>query len=118
MTDSPEFGNPRPRSATSADGKSSDSVLTGLGKATWSEEEGVSYEVALDVINDVVGAYSGLIGREEASPDPDGAKIASWRRVKVAWAHKRRELSPADPKAVASVRREAAGLLRTPSDHR
>lgn len=118
MTDSPESGNPPPRPAPAGGRKSSDGVLAGLGKSTWSEEEGVSYEVALDIVNEVVGAYSGLIGREEAAPSPDAAKIANWRQAKLAWAQKRRELSPTDPQAVASVRREAAYLLRTLSDRR
>ena len=110
-----EEPRPRPTAESSKDGGSqgSQSILDGLGKASWSEEEGVSYEVALDMVNEVVGAYSGLIGREEASPSPDTAKIAAWRQAKVVWAHKRRDLSPADPQAVQAVRREAADLLRT-----
>ncbi|ADB35604.1 hypothetical protein Kfla_6612 [Kribbella flavida DSM 17836] len=121
MKDSFNTGEPRPRPtagiSNEGDSPNSESILGGLGKATWSEEEGVSYEVALNVINEVVGAYSGLIGREEASPSPNATKIAAWRQAKIAWAQRQRDLSPADPQAVQAVRQEAADLLRTLSDH-
>lgn len=88
------------------------SVLEGIGSAAWSEEEGVSYEVAIESINLVVGAYSGLIGDEENAAAPDAGRIAAWREAKLEWAARRRALSPGDEAAVRAVRREAADLLR------
>lgn len=86
MIESSDSDRPRPRPDASGVEKlaGSESVLAGLGKASWSEEQGVSYEVALDSVNEVIGAYSGLIGREEASTEPDAAKVADWRQAKVA----------------------------------
>ena len=88
------------------------SVLEGIGTSPWAEEEGVSYEVALEAVNRVVGAYSGLIGEEESAAAPDADKIAAWRQAKLEWADRRRALSPDDAAAVQAVRREAAYLLR------
>jgi predicted hotdog family 3-hydroxylacyl-ACP dehydratase len=98
--------------APSASPDASRSVLEGIGSAAWSEEDGVSYEVALEDINRVVGAYSGLIGDEENAASPDAGKIAAWRQAKLEWAARRRALSPGDAVAVQAVRREAADLLR------
>jgi hypothetical protein len=111
----PEAGRLRPADS-SGDSPSGESTLAGLGKATWSEEEGVSYEAALDIVNEIVGAYSGMIGREEAAPSPDATRIAAWRQAKLSWARRRNDLSPADPQAVQAVRLEGADLLRTLSD--
>ncbi|MFI5711784.1 hypothetical protein [Kribbella sp. NPDC051620] len=90
-----------------------DSVLANLGQATWTAEEGVSYEVAVEGINLVIGAYSGLIGREEATAEPDRAKIENWIQEQHAWSDRRRALSPADQEAVRAVRQECRALLAT-----
>jgi hypothetical protein len=87
------------------------SVLAGLEAATWSPEDGVAYEVALEGINQVVGAYSALIGREEASDTPDAAAIESWRTAQGEWAQKRRALSPVDRAGVDQVRAACSALL-------
>lgn len=89
-----------------------DSVLaSGLGQTSWSAEEGVSYEVALEGINQVIGAYSGLIGRAESAAESDQEAIDRWTSEQRAWADRRRTLSPADPEAVQAVRQECITLL-------
>ena len=88
-----------------------ESVLGRLGAVTWSPEDGVAYEVALEGINQVVGAYSGLIGREEASDSPDITAIDSWRTAQGEWASIRRALSPADIDGVKRVRALCRTLL-------
>jgi hypothetical protein len=120
MTDAFNHQGPRERSADrdpAAGTAPARSVLAELGEATWSDEDGLSYEVALASINEVIGAYSGLIGREEASPHPDTTKLAAWRQAKLAWAQKLRVLTPADPPAVQAARHEAAEALRSLSHH-
>ncbi|MFG1913029.1 hypothetical protein [Kribbella sp. NPDC048928] len=92
-------------------------VLDGVGPADLSDADGVSYEVAVEAINRVVGAYSGLIGDEENAAAPDAGKIAGWREAKLAWAARRRALSPGDAAAVQAVRREAADLVRALTGH-
>jgi hypothetical protein len=88
-----------------------ESVLARIGTATWSPEDGVAYEVAVEAINQVVGAYSGLIGREEATDSPDATAIESWRTARGEWARRRRALSPADRAGVDRVLEECSALL-------
>lgn len=88
-----------------------ESVLSRLGPVTWSWNDGVAYEVALEGINQVVGAYSGLIAREEASENPDTEAIESWRTARSEWVRERKALSPSDRAAVDQVRAESAALL-------
>jgi hypothetical protein len=88
-----------------------ESVLARLGPVTWSPEDGIAYEVALEGINQVVGAYSALIGREEAAEIPDIAAIESWQAAQAEWANTRRTLSPEDRAAVERVRAECSTLL-------
>lgn len=117
MEDSFDSKGDRPQPAGGSGASPSDeSILAGLGEADWSQDDAVAYEVALDIVNEIIGAYSGLIGREEASPSPDATRIAAWRQAKLAWARRRNDLSPADPQTVQAVRLEGADLLRTLSD--
>jgi predicted hotdog family 3-hydroxylacyl-ACP dehydratase len=88
-----------------------ESVLARVEPATWSPEDGTAYEVALEGINQVIGAYSALIGRAEASDALDSAAIESWRTAQGEWAQKRRALSPADRAGVAQVRAACSALL-------
>ncbi|MGW4699800.1 hypothetical protein [Streptomyces sp. NPDC004285] len=84
-------------------------VLAWMGTASWSAEEGTAYEVALEGINHVVGAYSGLIARAEKAGDSAWAsELASEQG---AWAARRMSLTPADPNAVAAVTAESARTL-------
>ncbi|MFE5592320.1 hypothetical protein [Streptomyces sp. NPDC056549] len=84
-------------------------VLAGMGTASWSAEEGTAYEVALEGISHVVGAYSGLISRAEKAGDSTRARQLAAEQG--AWAARRKSLTPADPAAVAVVTAEAAQTL-------
>jgi hypothetical protein len=95
------------------DNRTDDSVLAGMGQVTWSAEEGVSHEVALEGVNQVIGAYAGLIGRAESAAEPDRDAIEAWGAEQHAWAARRRALSPADPEAVQATLQECATLLAT-----
>src|SRR5262249_23688942 len=88
-----------------------ESVLSRLGPVTWSWNDGIAYEVALEGINQVVGAYGGLIGRGGASDDPDREAIESWVAAQNEWEDKRESLSPADRIGVDRVKAECAALL-------
>ncbi|MBV6700220.1 hypothetical protein KV557_24475 [Kitasatospora aureofaciens] len=87
-----------------------DPVLGGLGTATWTHEEGISYEVALEGINHVVGAYAGLIARKRTT-DPESPAITAWKEQQEAWERRRRSLHADDHQAVAAVRAECKALL-------
>ncbi|MFF6903312.1 hypothetical protein [Streptomyces hydrogenans] len=85
------------------------SVLASMGTATWSAEDGTAYEVALEGINHVVGAYSGRI--REAREAGDGEKALVLLEERAAWSKKRRSLSPADRSAVDALTAESAEVL-------
>ncbi|MGW3100008.1 hypothetical protein ACWDCC_41960 [Streptomyces sp. NPDC001102] len=86
------------------------SALQNMETATWSPEDGTAYEVALEGINHVVGAYSGLIAEAETAADTERAEqlAAEQRR----WAARRKSLTPADRAGVDAVTAECARLLR------
>ncbi|MFI8101232.1 hypothetical protein [Streptomyces sp. NPDC086023] len=87
-----------------------EAVLGSLGPAAWSEEDGRAYEVALDGINQVVGAYSGLIAAAERAGEAD--RVRGLRQEQARWSAKRLDLTPADRQEVDAITAEAAGVLR------
>ena len=86
-----------------------ESVLRNMGTATWSAEDGTAYEVALEGINHVVGAYSGLIA--EAETEADAARVENLTAERRGWAARRGSLTPADRAEVDAVTAECARLL-------
>jgi hypothetical protein len=87
-------------------------VLGDLEGFTWSTEESVAYEAAIEAVNGAVGAYTALIKAEESKPVPDPAVIAAARSGRAECARWRKELNPADHTAVAAARRRFADLAR------
>ena len=86
-------------------------VLAGLGPVSWSPEDGVAYEVALEVIQQVIGAYSALIAKEESRAASDASLIESWEQEQGRWAGRGRELDPADRRGIDQVVAECQALL-------
>jgi hypothetical protein len=91
-------------------------VLAGLGSASWSGEDAVRYEIALEGAGQVIGFYTELIAREQAAGTPDAAAIADWRRAQQAWAVRRRELTPSNVDEVAAIHSDGEDLLAEPDD--
>jgi zeta toxin len=89
-------------------------VLAELGSASWSVEEAVRYEVALEGAAQVIGFYSDLIAREEATGTVDA--IARWRQAQQAWAVRQRELTPLAVGEVAAIHSDGEDLLAEPDD--
>ncbi|MFD9248125.1 hypothetical protein ACFV0D_40690 [Streptomyces sp. NPDC059556] len=67
-------------------------VLGSMGTANWSAEDGTAYEVALEGINHVVGAYSGLIAQAQAAGDAERAQALIGEQG--AWAARKKGLTP------------------------
>lgn len=86
-------------------------VLAALGPVAWALEDGVAYEVALEVIQQVVGAYSALIAKEESADAPNTLAIEAWEREQGQWVRTGRELSPADRTGVDRVTAECQALV-------
>lgn len=87
-----------------------DPVIKNLRPHTWSSEESVAYEAAIEAINGVVGAYSSLITEAEHRGAQDEA--AEYRRLRAACHQERRALRAEDSEAVARVRATYAARLR------
>ncbi|MFE2011299.1 hypothetical protein [Streptomyces sp. NPDC059491] len=87
-----------------------DSVLAGMGTASWPAEDGTAYEVALEGIAHVVGAYSRLIAAAEKAGD--AARSGELTAEQGAWAARRKSLTPGDRGEVDAVTAESALLLQ------
>lgn len=88
------------------------SVLSQVQPFTWSSEDSVAYEAALEAINGAVGAYSAVIAAEEAKPAPDPAVISAARDGQAECARWRDRLDPADRADVAEARRRFSELAK------
>jgi hypothetical protein len=86
------------------------SVLSELESFTWSSEDSVAYEAAIEAINGAVGAYTALIAAEEAKQQPDQSVLAAAREGRAECARWREQLDPADRAAVAEARRRFSQL--------
>ncbi|MFE0453074.1 hypothetical protein ACFW2D_17670 [Streptomyces sp. NPDC058914] len=86
-----------------------ESALQNMEPATWSTEDGTAYEVALEGINHVVGAYSGLIA--EAETAADAKRVETLTAEQRRWSARRRTLTPAARAEVDAVTAECARLL-------
>ncbi|MFB7398300.1 hypothetical protein [Streptomyces sp. NPDC056191] len=84
-------------------------VLGSMGTANWSTEDGTAYEVALEGINHVVGACSGLIAQAQAAGDAERAQALISEQG--AWAARKKGLTPADRAGVDSLTAECTRTL-------
>jgi len=100
------------------DPRNESSVLSQLQSFTWSSEDSVAYEAAIEAINGAVGAYSALIAAEEAKQQPDQRVIAAAREGRAECARWREQLDPADRAAVADTRRRFSQLAEEVRDRR
>ena len=91
-------------------------VLAGLGRATWTVPQAVSYEVAQEGIRQAIGYYSELIAVEEATDEPHAHAIAGWRAEQQAWAARGQQLTPTDLRAIKRIRADADDLLSVEDD--
>ncbi len=73
-------------------------------------DEANTYEVALDVVNDVIGWYSSAIWREKQQTSPDQGVIGRYEAAVAKCSTERRALTPADQPANARAI-QAYGIL-------
>jgi hypothetical protein len=86
------------------------SVIDELRSFTWSTEDSVAYEAAVEAVNGAVGAYSALIAAEEAKQEPDLEVVEMARSGRTDCVRWREQLDPADRTAVAETRRRFSRL--------
>jgi hypothetical protein len=105
-------------SADAPGGLPEDSVLAGLHRFDWHTEESVRYEVALEMLSQLVAGCTRRIAQERAKPSPDAAVIDHCRQLQRELTDERRRLRSSDPQAVARVLAEARDRSRRILDHR
>lgn len=86
------------------------SILSEIQPFSWSSEDSVAYETAIEAINGAVGAYTALIAAEEAKQHPDQDVITQARAGRAECAQRRKGLDPADHVAVAETRQRFSQL--------
>ncbi len=94
----------------------SEPIWRSLDPYTWDSKAAVAYEVAIDAINGVVGAYNKLIDDEEQRPEPDGERLAELSRLILECQRERERIDPDDAGQVAEVRRRYSQRLRDLSE--
>lgn len=86
-------------------------VVDRLEPFVWSSDEALAYEAAIEAINRAVGAYTGLIAKEQTQPSPDQGALERWRSARRACHADRVALRADDTEAVARTRMEYAQLV-------
>ncbi|MFE7752120.1 hypothetical protein [Streptomyces sp. NPDC057428] len=89
----------------------SEPVIGNLRPHTWSSEQSVGYEAAIEAINGVVGAYTALIADAETHPGTHD-EIAEYRRLRTECQQERRALKAEDTENIARIRAVYAARLR------
>ncbi|WP_086695255.1 hypothetical protein [Streptomyces recifensis] len=87
-----------------------DPVIKNLRPHTWSSEESVAYEAAIEAINGVIGVCSGLL--TDAENRGVGEEASAYRRLRATCHQERRALRAEDTEGVARVRATYAARLR------
>ncbi|GAB4590251.1 hypothetical protein [Nocardia sp. IFM 10818] len=80
------------------------SVLDQMRGFSWSSEESVAYEAAIEAVNKAVGAYSALLAALETAESPDPAAIADALSAQQRLARVREQLDPTDHDQIAATR--------------
>lgn len=88
------------------------SVVAGLEPFTWSQDDAVAYEVALDTIGMVIACYSDLIAAERSRPRPDLSAVEAWRSARTTAAAAQSGLAPDDRGAIDATIREYGAAYR------
>jgi hypothetical protein len=78
-----------------------------------SQPDAAAYGAARDILVELLGFAAGQIDAEQARPEPDDARLASWRRRRDEWAARLGDLRPHDALAVRGVLDEDAAVLRS-----
>jgi hypothetical protein len=81
-------------------------------KRTWTLQEGVAYETALEVLAQLI-AVAGR--RISAAGSDDAEETARWETMRADWTARRLALSPTDTTAVQAVLTRDAAVLRQES---
>jgi len=99
------------REAMAVTDEENHSVLAGLQPFEWSDEQSVTYEVAIEIIGQALGCYTALIDRERRGENR-AELIEEWSAAQAECARQQQKLDFFDPAEVVRVRDEYAALVR------
>jgi hypothetical protein len=88
------------------------SVLSRIEPHGWDPDTVAAYEVAVDLLNQVVGVHSARIRDAERTEPPDEQAVAALREEQAKYVDARRHLQPSDHEQVARIRWECAAIIR------
>lgn len=77
----------------------------------WSQDEGIRFEVARDILGQLIGYAASRIDAEPAHPDTTGHD-PTWRERQQQWAARRAALTPGDPDVERILAEEGPRLKR------
>jgi hypothetical protein len=77
----------------------------------WTQEEGIAFEVARDILGQLIGYAAAQIDAEQADPGSGPPDRPTWRERQQEWTARRLALKPADPD-VERVLQEEGTLLQ------
>lgn len=69
----------------------------------WSADNAARFEVAIELLSQLVGMCSARIAEEETRSSPNPAAIAEYRRLSAGFAQRQMSLNPHDTAAVTRV---------------
>lgn len=89
-------------------------VLGQSNLGNWTQADAVTFEVAEDLLGDLIGWCNARMWEEREKPnaDQDPDEIEKWKREAARYVAEKRALAGADPAAVARVIREYGPLVR------
>lgn len=77
----------------------------------WSQDEGIRFEVARNILGQLIGYAAAQIDAEQAGPPTGGGQVPTWAERRQQWATRRLTLAPGDPD-VDRILAEEGPLLR------
>ena len=91
---------------------SPEAALSGVDSFTWSDEESIAYEVAIENITEASGWYVAKLREERGKDAPDPAVVEQCSQALARCVQDRDRLDPDDRAEVIRVRAEYGELVR------
>jgi len=89
------------------------SVMDRMTPLDYSSDDGVALEVAIETINEVVGAYNARLYAEQAKPEPDASVVAKLRKARTDCIHDQDSFRLTDMAHIEATRLHYAALLHS-----
>ncbi|WP_431921333.1 hypothetical protein [Nonomuraea jabiensis] len=80
------------------------SITGRIEQFSWSTQEAVGYEAAIEAANHLIGAYTARIAQQQAQKQPDQSLISELQQARTSVVHSRDTLVAQDSDQVATQR--------------